>query len=693
MPFVLRFPFVGHRLGVDIGGTFTDFVLLDEASGQIWHGKVPSTPADPAEAFVSGLGGLLAQQRVAPAALSGVFHGTTAATNALLQRKLGRTGLLTTEGFRDVLEIRRHVRGPGQIYDLRFVPPEPLVPRPLRLGVRERIGADGAVVTPLDEADALAKIRALLADGVESIAVAFLHAYRAGAHEARVRELIAREAPRCWVSLSSEISPELREYERTSTTVVNAALQPVVAGYIASLDARLAAAGVRAPLRIMQSNGGLVHAPRAAARPVHLVVSGPAAGVVGAMEVGRAAGFPRVLTMDMGGTSCDLGLVDGAPKLAALKEVDGNPIRVPSFDIHVLGAGGGSIAWVDDGGALRVGPQSAGADPGPACYGRGGTAPTVTDANLVLGRLNPASFLGGAMKIDGDAARAAIEAQVARRFGLGVEEAAAGLLRVVDAVMAENVKVVSVKQGHDPRDFALVAFGGAGPTHAGALMSELQVPAVLVPPSPGTLCALGLLQTDLRHDGVRTHLRRLDTADPDELARIVAALAGEGRAELAAQGVAVERVELRITGELRYAGQAYEVAVTIDDPRDRAELARRFHAEHERLYAHSLPESVVELVALRVTALGTLPRPAATRLAGGGVEPPAAARLGARPVYFEEAGGWVDCAIYDRAGLLAGNRLAGPAIVEQMDTTTVLFPGQTADVHATGTLIIRSAHG
>jgi N-methylhydantoinase A len=397
--------------------------------------------------------------------------------------------------------------------------------------------------------------------------------------------------------------------------------------------------------------------------------------------------------MDMGGTSCDLGLVDGAPGLTAMKEVDGNPIRVPSFDIHVLGAGGGSIAWVDDGGALRVGPQSAGADPGPACYGRGGTAPTVTDANLVLGRLNPASFLGGTMKIDVDAARAAIDAHVARRFGLGVDAAAAGLLRVVNAVMAENVKVVSVKRGYDPRDFALVAFGGAGPTHAPALMAELQVPAVLVPPSPGTLCALGLLQTDLRHDYVRVHMRRLDAADGGEVAGIVAALADEGRAELATQGVPAEQVALRTTAELRYVGQAYEVAVAIDDPRDLGEIARRFHAEHERLYEHSLPDSAVELVALRVTALGALSRPATPRLADGGATPAAAARAGARPVFFEEAGGWVDCPIWHRAELRAGNHLTGPAIVEQMDTTTVLFPGQTAEVHATGTLVVRSAHG
>ena len=686
-----------YRIGVDVGGTFTDLVLLEEESGRVATAKVPSTPRDPALAFVDGIRRLLAAEGVPREAVAAVFHGTTVATNALLQRKLGRTGLLTTGGFRDVIEIRRHVRGPGRIYDLSFRPPDPLVPRPWRLEVRERLAGDGTVVTPLDEDDALAKVRALLAEGVESIAVVFLHAWRSGEHEARVRALVEKEAPGCWVSLSSEISPELREYERATTTVVNAALQPVVASYVASLEARLRAEEVRAPLRIMQSNGGLLPADRAAARPVHLVVSGPAAGVVGGREIGRQTGFERVITMDMGGTSCDLGLVEGEPRLTSMKEVDGNPIRVASFDLHVIGAGGGSIAWIDEGGALRVGPQSAGADPGPACYGRGGADPTVSDANVILGRLNPAYFLGGAMEVDVAKARAAVEARIARPFGLTVEAAAEGILRVVNAVMAENVKVVSVRQGHDPRDFALVAFGGAGPTHATALMDDLQVAAVLVPPTPGTLSAAGLLATDVRHDHVRTHLVALSAAAPAESEGAFAELEAQARSELDQEGIDAGHVALERWAEMRYRGQGYEVAVPaggtgdLARPGGLAALATRFHEIHERLYAHRLDGAEVELVALRLTAFGRLPRPAVPAAPAGGPAPPAEALKARRRVYFAEAGGWVECPIFERAGLRAGNRLAGPAIVEQMDTTTVLLPGQVADVHSTGTLVVRRA--
>jgi N-methylhydantoinase A len=705
------------RVGIDTGGTFTDFVLLDEETGEVQSAKVPSTPADPAQAFVEGLASLLVRARVAPAALTSVTHGTTVATNALLERKGARTGLLTTAGFRDVLEIRRHVRGPGRIYDLFFVPPAPLVERERRLDIRERLDARGHALVPLDLDAAREQVRALAAAGVEAIAVAFLHAYQNGAHEAAVKALIEREHPGLFVSISSDISPEIREYERTSTTVINAYLQPVVARYVGALEARLLREGVRAPLRIMQSNGGVISAPQAATRPVQLVASGPAGGAIGGMAVGQATGFTDVITLDVGGTSCDICLIEQTPRLTNLKEVDGNPIRVPTFDLHVIGAGGGSIAWIDDGGALRVGPRSAGAEPGPACYRRGGTEPTVTDANVVLGRLDPDYFLGGAMKLDPRAARAAVEARVAGRFGLGVEAAAAGILRVVNATMAENIKIVSVRRGWDPRDFALVAFGGAGPTHASALMAELRVPAVLVPPVPGTLSALGLLATDVRHDFAATYLRRTvpargnsgsdaslrqpgahaltspgESALAGEIAAIYAQLEARGRAALVADGVQPGAITLTRSADVRYAGQAYEVGVPADGAADVEELRRRFHAEHERLYAHSSPEAAVELVTLRVAALGRLPRPVVREIAAAGPMASPDALKGRRPVWFDEAGGWVDCPIWTRHALGAGNRLEGPAIVEQMDTTTVLLPGQTLTVHPIGTLVIRD-HG
>jgi N-methylhydantoinase A len=679
------------RVGIDTGGTFTDFVLLEEATGRVLTAKCASTPKDPAHAFVTGLMDTLAREGIGADALGGIFHGTTVATNAILEGKTGLTGLITTAGFRDVIEIRRHVRGQGQIYDLAFRPPEPLVPRHLRLEVRERLDARGEVLIPLDLAEARDRVRELVDHGVRAIAVVFLHAYANGAHEAQVRALVEREAPGCFVSISSEISPELREYERASTTVINASLQPVVAVYVASLEDRLRHEGIEAPLRLMQSNGGVMPARRSAERPVHLVVSGPVGGVIGGAAVGRAAGFANTITLDVGGTSCDICLVEGEPRLVSQKEVAGNPIRVPMYDVHVIGAGGGSLAWMDAGGALRVGPKSAGAEPGPASYLRGGAEPTVTDANLALGRINPAYFLGGVMPLDLAAARQAIEARVARPLGLSVEAAAAGILRVVNATMAENIKVVSVKRGFDPRDFALVALGGAGPTHAGALLEDLQLPAVLVPREPGTLSALGLLTTDMRRDYVRTFLRRADVVGGVELAAVMAGLEEAGRQDLSRDGVPAASMAFERSVDMRYVGQAYELTVAVDEVKDVAELVRRFHAEHERLYAHRLDGAAVELVALRLAAVGRLPGAAARQVEAGEPAPPPTALKARRPVFFEESGGWVECAIYERGLLLGGNRIAGPAIIEQMDTTTVVFPGQRATVHPSGTLVIASA--
>jgi N-methylhydantoinase A len=678
------------RVGIDTGGTFTDFVLLDEETGRVLAAKCPSTPKDPAHAFVTGLVDALGRARIRPAAVGGIFHGTTVATNAILEGKTGRTGLITTAGFRDVIEIRRHVRGQGQIYNLAFRPPEPLVPRHLRLEVRERLDARGEVLIPLDPDEARARARELMDRGVQAIAVVFLHAYANGSHEAEARTLIERESPDCFVSISSEVSPELREYERASTTVINASLQPVVAGYIAALEDRLSHEGIRAPLHLMQSNGGVMPARRSAERPVHLVVSGPVGGVIGGAAVARTAGFASAITLDVGGTSCDICLVEDAPRLVSQKEVAGNPIRVPMFDVHVIGAGGGSLAWMDDGGALRVGPKSAGAEPGPACYLRGGAEPTVTDADLALGRINPAYFLGGAMPLDVAAARRAIAERVARPLRLSVEAAAAGVLRVINATMAENITVVSVKQGFDPRDFALVAFGGAGPTHAGALLDDLQLSAVLIPPEPGTLSALGLLSTDMRCDQVRTFLRRADLVTDAEFAGLMGRLEDTGQAELARDGIRASAMAFERAVDMRYVGQAYEITVPVDGARDVAEIVERFHALHERLYAHRLDGAAVELVALRAAAVGRLPGAAPRHVEPGDLTPPGDALKARRPVFFDEAPGWVECAIYERGRLLGGNRIAGPAIIEQMDTTTVVFPGQQATVLPTGTLAIES---
>jgi N-methylhydantoinase A len=439
----------------------------------------------------------------------------------------------------------------------------------------------------------------------------------------------------------------------------------------------------------MQSNGGLLPADRAAARPVHLVVSGPAAGVVGGREIGRQTGFERVITMDMGGTSCDLGLVEGAPLLTPMKEVDGNPIRVPSFDLHVIGAGGGSIAWIDEGGALRVGPQSAGADPGPACYGRGGAEPTVTDANLVLGRLNPAFFLGGAMPVDVAAARAAIEARVAKPFGLSVEAAAAGILRVVDAVMADNVKVVSVRQGHDPRDFALVACGGAGPLHGGRLAELLGIPVVIVPRYSGVLSTLGLLGSDIKNDYVRTSLQRHGAWDVAAVGAALADLESQGRQWLDAEGVPPEAQRVERFADLRYANQGYELTVAVPDGPVTAALLERtvaaFHAEHERTYTYATPELPVELVNVRVSAQGPAWPFAPKPLDATGGTPPGPAL---RRVYFPGAGGWAECPVHEAGALAPETALTGPAIITQDLSTIVVEPGHRARVDRFGNVII-----
>ncbi len=691
------------RLGVDIGGTFTDATLVDESSGRLWNAKVSSTPGDPAQGFLTATRQILARAGLAPESLRYVVHATTVATNAIIEGKVAPTALITTEGFRDILEIARQIR--PSLYDTLFEKPQPLVPRDRCFGVPERLDATGAVITPLDEA-ALPRIAAIIQEaGIESVAVCFLHSYLNPEHERQAGELLRAHAPDVAVSLSSEVAPEIREYFRASTTVINAALRPIVSRYLESIEARLRALGIPSELLVMQSSGGLMTFGDARRRPVFMVESGPAAGVITAAHLGEALGYQNVISFDMGGTTAKVGLVqDGAPRITKDYEVGsvaqpgsggfragGYPIRTPVIDLVEIGAGGGSIAWVDPGGVLRVGPQSAGADPGPACYGQGGAEPTVTDANLVLGRLNPGHLLGGDLKLDGALAHAAIAERIAKPLGLDVVKAAHSIVEIANVAMINALRLVSVQRGHDPRDFALTAFGGAGPLHANRLAHEMNIPVTVVPTSPGTASALGLLVTDISYDYATTLIERVDRLEPGAVADVFADLRRQGAAALTAAGVAPADMAFVQNVDVRYVGQSYELSLPCPTGAEGGlvadDLLDEFHREHHRVYGHSVPGEPVETVNLRLTALGTIVKPPLLEKDAGACPLPEAQR-GARRVFFGEAGAFVDCPIYDRYLLSPGTKVAGPAIVEEYDSTTVIHPGYYAAVDQYGTLLL-----
>ncbi len=675
------------RLGVDVGGTFTDIALWDEARQRLTVLKLPTVPADPAEGILAGIRAITARDGVPPAALGFVAHGTTVATNALLEKKGARTALLTTRGFRDLLEIARQKR--PDLYDLQADKPPALVPREWRLEATERLLADGSVHEKLREADVTAAVETLRAagGGVEALAICFLYAFLDPAHERRAAELVQAHLPGVFVALSSDVSPEFREYERLSTTVLNAYLGPLIGRYVRRFANRVQALGVGAPPYINQSNGGIISVAEAAARPVRTLLSGPAAGVMGAAWVAEQAGLDAIITFDMGGTSTDVARVEsGVPRIAAERTIDGYPVRIPALEIESVGAGGGSLAWVDSGGALKVGPQSAGAVPGPACYGRGGERPTVTDANVILGRLSATHLLDGEMRLSPALAERAI-AGLAHELGLDPLQAARGVVSVVQANMLAAIRLVSVRKGYDPRGATMVAFGGAGPLHASALARDLGVARVLVPPAPGILCALGLLVEPLRLDLVRTRVEPLDALGVAQLETVFAALEREAQAWLERERVPAGRRRLARALDMRYVGQNFELLVEVPAEFWRGErdaLRRAFLREHARVYGHSAEDDAIQVVSYRLTALGepaALTLPALPQAPGAS---PDAARAGERPVYFDEAGGFVTTPVYRRERLVAGHALEGPAIVEQMDSTTVILPGQrgTIDAHA-----------
>ena len=695
---------MAYRLGVDIGGTFTDIALIDETTGRIYTGKVASTPQDPSGGFMEAVQRLLAKQQIAAKDVAYIVHGTTIATNAIIEGKVAPTGFITTEGFRDMLEIARQIR--PTLYDLQFEKPRPLVPRHRCFGVPERLNAGGTVLTPLDEKALRQVASALRVEGVEAIAVCFLHAYANPVHERRAGAILAEVFPEAVVSLSAEVAPEFREYLRASTTAINSCIRPVVARYLQRIEDRLAQAGLAAELLVMQSSGGVYTFAAARQKPVYMVESGPAAGVIAAAHLGQARGYQQVISFDMGGTTAKAALIqDGVPSVTKDYEVGttaqagigatrgaGYPIRTPVIDLVEIGAGGGSIAWVDPGGILRVGPQSAGAEPGPACYDRGGTHPTVTDANLALGRLNPSYFLGGEIAIDPAAAQRAIEQHCARPLGMGWVEAAHGIVEIANTAMVNALRLVSVQRGYDPRDFALVAFGGAGPAHANRLAALTEIPVAIIPQSPGTASALGLLVTDLKHDYATTLIQQLDQVDSQTLEQTFRALESQGRETLGREGMAEAAMEFRRQVDLRYVGQSHELTLPLAasalGPAELAQLLAQFHRTHERAYGFSASGEDVELVSVRLSAIGQIAKPALAPLAKAAGEAPA---KGNRPVYFAECEGFVDCPVYDRYALGAGAVVQGPAIVEEIDSTTVVHPQYQVRVDEVGQMVLTAA--
>ena len=675
------------RIGIDVGGTFTDLVGVD-GTGRLYHAKAASTPQDQSLGVLDGLSRLAETMGLDRATLLArterIVHGTTVATNALLERKGARVGLLTTDGHRDVLEMREGLK--DDRYDLRQPPPEPLVPRRLRLGVRERIRADGRVEVPLDAASLEAAIARLREEKVESVAVCYLHAWRDARHERATRAALERLLPGIPVSLSSEVLPQIKEFERLSTTVVNAYVQPALARYLGRLEERLRAAGYGGPVLVMTSHGGVATIEEIVRLAAGAVLSGPAGGIAAAQQVARMLALPDLVPFDMGGTSTDIALVRGGrASIAADRRLGGQRIALSCLDIVSIGAGGGSIARVDEGGILQVGPESAGADPGPACYGRGGVHATVTDADLLLGYLDADRFAGGRMRLDRAAAERAV-GRIARALRCDLAHAAAGIQRVIDTKMAEGVRLVSIRRGVDPRGFALLAFGGAAGLHVSAVARQLGMSRIVVPRLASVLSAFGMLASDLRVELARSHVAEAHALDASELRALFAELEREGRARLAGAGFDGP-VRIHRTADMRYGEQIFEIPVDLDPiPWDAPDLLERiaaaFHRRHEELYTYALPDRAPVLVNVRVAVVGELDAPPEepARPAGPPVPP-----RGRRSIHLDD---WCEAPVFDFEALAPGQTIDGPALVESTTTTVLLRPGDRARVTAEGWLRI-----
>jgi N-methylhydantoinase A len=682
---------MAFRLGVDVGGTFTDLLLFDEASGRFWRDKTPSTPEDSSVGILNGVREICETAGIEAREITTFLHGTTVATNAVLEGKGARVGLIVTEGYRDIMQIARSYVPGGLAGWIIWPKPKPLAALEDTIEVGGRIGADGAEVRPLDEAGARAALEALKAKGVEAVTVSLINAYVNPDHERRIGALAKEVLPGVPVSLSHEVLPEMQEYERTLSTVANASVRPVVSRYVSNLRTKLRATGMAGKLALLRSDGGLMSSEKAEEHPVNILMSGPAGGVTGALWVAKNAGFKNILTLDVGGTSTDVALIENLePRRVRTTDVGHLSVRASSLDVKTVGAGGGSIAYVPElTRALRVGPQSAGAVPGPVAYGKGGTQPTVTDANVVLGYL-PEALLGGTFNLDRGGAQRAVQT-IADALGIGLMEAARGIIDIVNENMFGALRMISVQQGYDPRDFALMGFGGAGPLHVNAVARLMGSWPAISPVSPGVLCALGDATTRTRTETARSFSRLAGTTSESELIAILDEMAMQTRAELAADGLAEHDITSLFEIDVRYEGQAFEVALTIDPETLRrdgiAGLTARFDAEHLRLFTFNM-ESAHEIVNLRAVALGRALDLQAARLPEGNGDP-SAAKLRDHRLWME--GREQEAVIYDRAKLRAGDQIPGPAIVTEMDSTTLIETNHVATVDAVGNILINPA--
>lgn len=682
-----------YMVGVDVGGTFTDVTLVDSDKGSIKNHKVPSTPKDPSHAIMTGIEQILEMNSIPFNEVEYLAHGTTVATNALIERKGAKTALIVTKGFRDLLEIARQTR--PHLYDLFKEKPETVIPGDLRFEVEERLYADGSVRTPININELRKIIEHLKENEVTSIAVCFLFSFNNPIHEKVAVEEIKRLFPEVYVSASHQIVPEFREYPRISTTSLNAYLGPVMKTYMENFQNSVHSVGIPVDPYITQSNGGIISIQESVSSPVRTAVSGPAAGVVAASHLSELTDYRNLITFDMGGTSADFSLIEnGEPKVSMEREVEGFPARIQMLDIYTYGAGGGSIAWLDAGGALKVGPESAGSTPGPAAYGRGGTLPTVTDANVVLGRLNPNGILGGRMDLDVEASKRVIQEHICDKTNLSLVEAASGILSIVNANMTRGVRLISVEKGHSPSDFALVSFGGGGGLHCGALAKALNIPHVIVPPSPGTFCSLGLLVTDIRRDYVRTELLEPGEDSLITIRQHFESMKVEGTQLLAKENVHPSKRSFSLDIDVRFVGQNYELSVPVQWEELTSDgvqhIISRFHKIHEKNYGYSDKEGKIEFVNYRVTAFGELPK--APLVKANQEDNRLVEAVSHRDVYFSEVNkpGYYKTGIYNRSDLNAGNRIQGPAIIEQMDTTILILPSQSAVIDPYQNLIINT---
>jgi len=677
------------RIGVDSGGTFTDICLFSEATGEIVIWKVSSTPDDPSRAIIEGIEQGMAHVGARADDISFLGHGTTVATNALIQGKGVKTGLITTKGFSDLLEIGRQKR--PDLYDQQVEKPQILSARPLRIGIEERILTDGSVDTPLDEEGLRQAARTFRQQGVEAVAVCFLYSFLKPDHEIRAGEILAEELPGIFIALSHKVAPEFREFERMSTTVVNANLGPVMRAYVKALESKIKDTGIKVAAQLTQSNGGVMGFDTAADLPVRTVLSGPSTGVVAAQALGAVAGYDNLITFDMGGTSSDVALLtNGRCQTVSESVVHGYPLKAPMLDIHTVGAGGGSIAYIDHGGFMKVGPRSAGANPGPACYDLGNEEATVTDANVLLQTQNPQSLLGNRMPINQDLSRQAI-ARLAEQLGMGLYETANGILDIVTANMAKAIRVISVQRGFDPREYVLVAFGGAGPVHAVRLARELGMRKVLVPLTPGVLCALGLLMTDLRTDFSMTRLILMEEAEPALIQSFFDGLEVQAEAWFERERIEPERRLVSRVIDVRYGGQNYELPVMLPDGvvtvASLQAVTQGFLEAHKQRYGFIAEGESIQMVTFRLVAQGQVNK-AQLRQAEFQTGDAAGAITGQRQVWMPEVGDFVTTTLYDRTKLTAGNIIKGPAIIDQMDSTCVLPPDCTACVDAHLNLIL-----